>query len=101
MLEKETIPDEWQDMVMIEMPEGIEDFDAFGQGVVLVWLYARPLSSGRKNVAKMSQLEKKLNTAIKTSIGSNYAIRRRGTYTDYDTDIKWHCNIVELLITIV
>lgn len=91
----------WQDMVLVEIPNGIEDKDAFGQGTALVWLYARPLESGRKNVAKMSELEKKLNEAISGVSTKDYSIRRRSTYTSYDTNIKWHCNVVEILITIV
>ena len=91
----------WQDMVMVEIPNGIRDMDAYGQGTVLIWLYARPLESGRKNVAKMSELEKKLNEAISNGSSEFYSIRRRSTYTSYDTNIKWHCNVVEILITIV
>lgn len=92
---------DWQDMVMVEVPNGIRDMDAYGQGTALVWLYARPLESGRKNVAKMSQLEQKLNEALESAQGDNYSIRRRLTYTDYDTNINWHCNVIELIITIV
>jgi hypothetical protein len=91
----------WTDMCLVEIPNGIRDMDAYGQGTVLVWLYARPLESGRKNVAKMSELEQKLNDAIKQSSGDKYYIQRRMTFTDYDTEIKWHCNVVELTITIV
>lgn len=91
----------WQDMVLVEIPNGIEDKDAFGQGTALIWLYSRPLESGRKNVAKMSELEKKLNEAISNGSSEFYSIRRRSTYTSYDTNIKWHCNVVEILITIV
>lgn len=92
---------DWQDMVLIDIPSGIKDFDAYGQGIVFVALYARPLESGRKNVAKMSQMETKLNEVIRNATSGNYSIMRNDVYTDYDTDIKWHCNIVELLITIV
>lgn len=92
---------DWQDMCMVEIPNGIMDMDAYGQGTALVWLYARPLASGRKNVAKMSQLEKKLNEAVKNANISGVSITRRMTYTDYDTDVNWHCNVVELILTIV
>ena len=101
MIEKATIPDDWNDMVLIEVPNGVADMDAYGQGTILVWLYARPLLSGKKNVATMSTLEKKLNEVIKSSRNSTYQISRRLTYTYYDTDIDWHCNIVELNILIV
>lgn len=92
---------DWQDMVLIDIPSGIKDFDAYGQGIVFVALYARPLESGRKNVAKMSQMETKLNEVIRNATSGNYSIMRNDVYSDYDMDIKWHCNIVELLITIV
>ena len=90
----------WQDMCVVDVPNGIHDHDAYGKGTVLVWLYARPLESGRKNVAKMSQLETKLNEAIKDANNSTYRLDRRLTYTSYDKDINWHCNVVELIIKV-
>lgn len=101
MIEKATIPDDWNDMVLIEVPNGVADMDAYGQGTILVWLYARPLLSGKKNVTTMSILEKNLNEVVKSSSNSTYQISRRLTYTSYDTDIDWHCNVVELNILIV
>jgi hypothetical protein len=91
---------DWQDMVMVEIPNGVRDMDAYGQGTVLVWLYARPLESGRKNVAKMSVLEDRLNDVIANNKDKNYQISRRMTYTDYDTDIDWHCNVVEIILKV-
>lgn len=91
---------DWQDMVMVEIPNGIRDMDAYGQGTILVWLYARPLESGRKNVAKMSELETKLNAVIANAKDKNYQISRRMTFTDYDTDIDWHCNVVEIILKV-
>lgn len=100
-IEKEIIKDDWNDIVLIEMPNGVYDNDAYGKGTALISLYARPLSSGRKNVAIMSQLEQKLNDAISANDSNIYSINRRQTYTYFDSDIKWHCNIVELNILIV
>lgn len=100
MIEKETIPNDWQDMCLIEIPNGIDDMGAYGVGTVLVWLYARPLSSGRKNVSVMSKLEKKLNDVIETSSNKDFTLTRRSTYTDYDTSINWHCNCVEVVLQI-
>lgn len=103
-----TIPDaaivkssDWQDMVMVEIPNGISDFDAYGQGTAFVWLYARPMESGKKNVPKMSELETKLDEAIKKAPSSEYYLTRRMTFTDYNTTINWHCNVIEIIITIV
>lgn len=101
MIEKETIPSNWSDMVLVEIPNGIYDNDAYGSGTALVTLYARPLSTGRKNVAVMSKLEQNLNNAIESNSSETYIVRRRQTYTDYDSEINWHCNVVEITILIV
>ena len=101
MVGKEMINREWNDMVLVEVPNGIYDNDAYGKGTALVTLYARPLSSGRKNVGVMSTLETKLNEAIKSNSSNVYTINRRQTYTYYDNNIDWHCNVVELNILIV
>lgn len=97
----ETIKESWIDMCVIDVGSNIRDYEAYGKGVVLIWLYARPLANGAKNVAKMSELETKLNEVIKNAHDSTYRINRRATYTDYDAERKWHCNIVELNLTIV
>ena len=90
----------WQDMVLIDIPDGIKDFDAFGQGHVFIVLYARPLDSGKKNVAKMSQLEVKLNEVIANANDKYYHISRNDVHTTYDGDINWHCNVVELILKV-
>lgn len=99
-----TLPDttqsDWEDMCLIDCSNAIVDLNAYGSAVVLIWLYARPLSSGAKNVAKMSLLETKLNEVISKADSSIYQINRRNTYTDYDTERRWHCNIVEINLTI-
>jgi hypothetical protein len=100
MLTKESIDPSWSDMVVVEIPNGLDDMDAYGEGVVLVWLYAKPLSSGRKNVALMSRMEKTLNDIIRDNRDKTYHLSRRGTYTDYNTSINWHCNIVELILKV-
>lgn len=97
----ETLKGSWNDICVIDVGPSIRDMDAYGKGVVLVWLYARPLANGAKNVAKMSEMETKLNEVIDSAHNSTYRLNRRATYTDYDPQRKWHCNIVELNLTIV
>jgi hypothetical protein len=97
----ETLKESWVDMCVIDAGSDIRDMNAYGKGVVLVWLYARPLANGAKNVAKMSEMETKLNEVIDSAHNSTYRLNRRATYTDYDPQRKWHCNIVELNLTIV
>jgi hypothetical protein len=96
----DTIKEEWEDMCVIDLGSNIRDYDAYGKGVVLVWLYARPLANGAKNVAKMSELESKLYEVIEKADDSAYHINRRATYSDYDSERKWHCNVVELNLKI-
>lgn len=98
--EKESIDSSWQDFVFVEIPNGINNLEGYAKGTALVWLYARPLSSGRKNVAKMSELETKLNEVIKNANHPIYSISRRSTYTDYDSSINWHCNAVEIIVKV-
>lgn len=95
-----TLQSEWKDICLIDCGSAITDLDALGGGVVLIWLYAKPMA-GIKNVGTLKTMEEKLNEVIKTACHPNYKINRRNTYTDYDADRDWHCNIVELNIVIV
>ena len=97
----DTIQTKWNDMCLIDVGNSIYDLDAYGRGVVHVLLYARPLMNGAKNVAVMSKLEQKLDDVIASATSDKYCINRRNTYTDYDSERKWHCNIVVLNITIL
>lgn len=102
-----TIPDasvvkssDWKDMVLVDFPIGIKDLEAYGRGEVDIVLYARPLESGKKNVAKMSELEKKLNEAIANASITNYQLVKDDARSMYDTDIDWHCNVITYLLLI-
>lgn len=92
---------DWSDIVLIDFPMGIKDFDAYGRGEVDIVLYARPFGSGKKNVAKMAELEEKLNEAISNAPITNYALRRDDVHSIYDTDIKWHCNVYTYIIQVI
>lgn len=98
--QKEVVESSWEDFVAIEIPRGIEDHDAFGEGTIIVWLYARPLVSGRKNVAKFDELEVKLNEVLRTASNETYTLSRIATYTDYDNELNWHCNAIEIIIKV-
>lgn len=98
--DKTAIPADWKDMVLIDIPNGIRDFEAYGQGTVLVSLFARPMESGRKNVAVLSKMEESLNEVIKSNTDKTYTLSRRLTYTGYDSDIDWHFNTIEVIIKV-
>lgn len=98
--DKTAIPTDWKDIVLIDIPNGVRDFEAYGQGTVLVSLFARPMESGRKNVAVLSQMEESLNEVIKSNTDKTYTLSRRLTYTGYDSDIDWHFNTIEVIIKV-
>lgn len=98
--DKTAIPADWKDIVLIDIPNGVRDFEAYGQGTVLISLFARPMESGRKNVAVLSKMEESLNEVIKSNTDKNYTLSRRLTYTGYDSDIDWHFNTIEVIIKI-
>jgi hypothetical protein len=98
--DKTAIPTDWKDIVLIDIPNGVRDFEAYGQGTVLVSLFARPMESGRKNVAVLSRMEESLNGVIKSNTDKTYTLSRRLAYTGYDSDIDWHFNTIEVIIKI-
>lgn len=99
--DKTAIPTDWNDIVLIDIPNGVRDFDAYGKGTVLVYLFARPQESGRKNVAVLSKMEARLNEVINTSSNDTYLLKRRLTFTGYDMNIDWHYNVIEITLTIL
>lgn len=98
--DKTAIPSEWKDMCLIDIPNGIRDYEGYGQGTVIVFLFARPQESGRKNVGILSKMETKLNEVIASNQDKTYTLSRRLNYTGYDSDIDWHFNAIELIIKV-
>ena len=92
---------DWKDMVLVDIPSGVRDMDAMGAGTIFIGLYVRPFESGKKNVAKMSELEDKLNEVLENARDSRYMLKRSDVHSTYDDDIDWHCNVVELTILVL
>lgn len=98
-----TINDSWKDMAVVSCNTAIRDYNAYASGIVDVYLYAKPLSNGAKNVTVMSKMEKRLNEIIKEQAGLNphYKIHREETRTDYDATRNLHVNIVRIFTLII
>lgn len=96
-----TFEEKPNDMVLVDCGTAIQDLNAYGHGTVLVWLYAKPLSSGKKNVSILSRMEKLLNEAIQSNTNKTYKISRLGEFADYDSDAQMHCNIVQVQLLII
>lgn len=99
----EVVDNDIKEMLLIDCGNKVTDLDAFGGGIIHIWLYVRPIKNRRntKNVALMAKLENALNSVIANCCDEHYMISRRFTYSDYDKERKWHCNIVEINLTIL
>ena len=93
-----TIKSSWSEMVLVDA--NITDNNV-GEGFVNVFLYAKPLGDSKKNVAKLSQMEKTLNGLVESSRDEHYHIAKFKTYSDYDEARKFHFNVVSLTLQIV
>lgn len=91
----ETMKTSWSDLCVIDCGSAITDLDCYGGGVIRILLYARPMADGSKNVAMLASLDKKLMNVLTNISNETYQLNRRNTYTDYDTERKWHYNVVE------
>lgn len=90
----------WSDMVLIDCDGALMDYDAYGVGIVRIGLYAKPLTSGSKNVSILSRMENTLNEIIRNNDNKTYKINRKSAYADYDNDRNWHYNVINLTIKI-
>lgn len=95
-----TIDSSWTDMVLIDLAF-VNDLYAYGRGIVNVFLYAKPIGNGIKNVKTLFEMESKLNDVINGCDGTNMMITKIDTDADYDDLVKWHFNVVRLNLTII
>lgn len=92
---------EWETMVLVDCANAISDFDAFGNGTVLVYLYAKP-NGEIKNSAALNKLEEQLNERLKTYKSPHgYSSSIQWKEADYDETKRLHCVVVALNILIV
>lgn len=96
----DTINDTWQDMVLIDFGTQINDFDAMGRCVVHIFLYAKPLSNGSKNVKVLADLEDRFNEVMENQRSKEYQLNHAYDDSDYDKERKWHFNIKALNLMI-
>ena len=91
----------WKDMVLVDVGSAVEDMNAYGSGIVNIFLYSQPLPVDYKNVPHLSDMEMILNRLIRESNDEHYRISRATTYTDYDEERNLHTNIVSVKLVIV
>lgn len=96
----DTIDASWTDMVLIDFGTSINDLDAMGRCIVHIFLYAKPLANGSKNVRKLAEMEDKFNEVMLSQRDKTYQLSHVYDDSDYDKDRKWHFNIKALNLMI-
>lgn len=92
---------EWETMVLVDCANTINDFDAYGNGTVLVYLYAKP-NGEVKNSAALGRLEEQLNQRLKTyKSPDGYSASIQWKESDYDDTKRLHYVVVAMNILIV
>lgn len=92
---------EWETMVLVDCGNTINDLNAYSTGVVLVYLYARPINEVKNNVA-LNELEEQLNERLKTYKSQDgYISSISWKESDYDEEKRLHCVVVALNLLIV
>lgn len=99
-----TLSDKVKSYVVIESVNAINDYTAYGQGIVNIYLYAQPIN-GMKNVAELSRLEEAFNKALQEDAfdDEHYRVAREVAYTNsnYDTTYNMHFIIKAIRLTII
>lgn len=98
-----TLQEGAMDMVVIDCGN-IKDLNAYGGGIVNIYLYAQPMK-GLKNVAALSKLEKAFSKALSTDAfdSEHYSVARETDYSDtgYDSTYNMHYNMKAIHLTII
>lgn len=91
----------WDSMILIDCPNPIYSYNAYANGEILVYLYAKPLDE-EKNTKVLGELERKLNERIstyKTKEGYSFALSWKDS--DYDNDRNLHFIVAGMNLLIV
>ena len=92
---------EWETMVLVDCGNAINDLDAYGNGTVLIYLYAKP-NGEIKNSAALNDLETMLNERLSTyKSPDGYSASILWKESDYDEIKRLHCVVVGINLLVV
>lgn len=86
--------------LVIDCGKNITDMNGYSYGTALLFLYAKPLESGMRNVKALKEMENAVNDIIRNNSNESYSINRRHTYSDYDASRNLNAIIIEINILI-
>lgn len=91
----------WDDMLFVEVNRQ-NNVDAYQVGSVSIYLYARPTGNYlSKNIRRLDEMERALFDAIRNTPSDEYSLDYNWTMSDYDTERKFHFNVVNFSITTI
>lgn len=100
-----TLSEDIDDYVVIDAGAGINDFHAYGSGIINIFLYAQPIGNGMKNVAQLSKMEKALNMCLRENLFDSkyYSVANEEAYGDtgYDSTYNMHYIIKAVYLTVL
>lgn len=97
-----TLKERVQDYVVIDCATGINDLNAYGRGIVNIYLYAKP-TNGMKNVATLQRLEKAFRKAMDNNEFDNehYTVAREVAYSNQDYDATYGMDFIIKAINLI
>lgn len=97
-----TLKDSVKDYVVIDCATGINDLNAYGRGIVNIYLYAQPIN-GVKNVPLLQELEKAFRNAMDDGRFDNehYTVAREVAYSNQDYDATYGMDFIIKAINLI
>lgn len=91
---------DWKSFAIVDCGTALRDYDAYGAGMVRIYLYTVPLASGVKDVKEMYRLEGIVNEVVAECSDGHYVLTRAGSYSGYDGVNDMFYNIIQLNLII-
>lgn len=93
-----TLKDGAERIVVIDCGNAVSDLNAYGKGIVNIYLYAKPIAQGAKNVPALSKMEKAFGTLIRENRldSEHYFVSEAYRRADFDSTYGLHFIIIAI-----
>lgn len=97
-----TLKEDVMDFVVIDCAMGIRDLNAYGSGIVNIYLYAQPIN-GLKNVPVLQRLETAFRKVMDESLFDNehYKVAQEAVYSRQDYESSYDMDFIIKAINII
>lgn len=91
---------DWKDIAVVDCGNPLRDNDAYAVGTVLIFLYAKQNVYGIKDVKRLQEMEKSLNSLVQGNTDPHYKLSFRGRYSNYNAVNDIFFNVIQLNLVI-